>query len=244
MSGLAATVPEPAEARRPPEARGLGRDGVRLLVASADGLWHRKFTDLPDLLVPGDLLVINTSRTLAAALPARRGDGTALMLHLSTSVPYEDGGRWVVELRQGGERFRGARAGESLALPGGANARLLAPNLGTRLWVAALELPGPLYDYLDRHGRPIRYRHLEGDWPLELHQNVYATEPGSAEMPSAGRPFTPELITRLVSQGIDVAPLLLHTGVSSLERGERPYPERLDVPAETVTRVELTSQYS
>jgi S-adenosylmethionine:tRNA ribosyltransferase-isomerase len=69
-----------------------------------------------------------------------------------------------------------------------------------------------------------------------MYQTVFATEPGSAEMPSAGRPFTAELVTRLVSRGIQVAPLLLHTGVSSLENHEPPYDEFYRVPRDTAER--------
>ncbi len=239
MSALAAPIAEPAEARRPPEARGLGRDDVRLLVVSGQRIEHARFADLPDLLVPPDVLVINTSRTLPASLAARRADGSEITLNLSTPVPFGDKRHWVVELRRDGGRARDGRAGEQLALAGGARAELLAPYLGTRLWVVTLALPEPLADYLAGHGRPIRYCHLDREWPLELHQNVYATEPGSAEMPSAGRPFTPELITRLVARGIEVAPLVLHTGVSSLEAGEPPYPERYRVPAPTAARANL-----
>lgn len=239
MSVLPAAVPEPAEACRPPEARGLSRDGVRLMVASSSRLLHATFAALPELLIPGDLLVVNTSRTLPAALPARRDDGEALTLSLSTPVPHELRGRWVVELRRPETGARDGRAGERLSLPAGGRAELAAPYLGTRLWIAALSLPEPLFDYLEHHGRPIRYPHLEGEWPLALHQTVYATEPGSAEMPSAGRPFTPELIARLVARGIDVAPVVLHTGVSSLESEEAPYPERYRVPAWTAERVNL-----
>jgi S-adenosylmethionine:tRNA ribosyltransferase-isomerase len=234
----AVAVPELAEARRPAEAFGFGRDEVRLLVASPDRLMHARFAQLPELLSAGDLVVVNTSRTIPASIPARRGNGDELALNLSTPVPFENRGRWVVELRRDGRRVRDGRSGERLALPDG-EAELLAPYLGTRLWVAALELPGPLLGYLEHHGRPIRYGHLEGEWPLELHQNVYATEPGSAEMPSAGRPFTGKLIAALVARGIDVAPLLLHTGVSSLETGEKPYPERYRVPGWTAERVNL-----
>jgi S-adenosylmethionine:tRNA ribosyltransferase-isomerase len=239
MSALAAPIAEPAEARRPPEARGLGRDDVRLLLVSGERIEHARFADLPALLAPPDLLVINTSRTFPASLAARRADGSEITLNLSTPVPFGDERHWVVELRRDGARARDGRAGERLALAGGASVELLAPYLGTRLWVASLSLPEALADYLARHGRPIRYRHLDREWPLELHQNVYATEPGSAEMPSAGRPFTPGLITRLVARGIDVAPLVLHTGVSSLEAGEPPYPERYRVPAATAARANL-----
>jgi S-adenosylmethionine:tRNA ribosyltransferase-isomerase len=239
VSTLAAILPEPAEASRPPEARGLARDGVRLLVASPSRLLHSTFAALPELLLPGDLLVVNTSRTLPAALPARRAGGEALTLNLSTPVPGEHPGRWVVELRRANGAVRDAGAGETLSLPAGGHAELVAPYLGRRLWIAALTLSEPLLDYLERNGRPISYRHLEGEWPIELYQTAFATEPGSAEMPSAGRPFTPELIARLLARGIDVAPILLHTGVSSLERDDAPYPERFRVPAWTAERVNL-----
>jgi S-adenosylmethionine:tRNA ribosyltransferase-isomerase len=89
------------------------------------------------------------------------------------------------------------------------------------------------------HGRPIRYGYVDRPWPIGAYQNVYVTEPGSAEMPSAGRPFTPEVITRLVAKGVDVAPLVLHTGVASLEADELPYPERVKVPATTAERVNV-----
>ncbi len=87
----------------------------------------------------------------------------------------------------------------------------------TRLWIATLTLPCPWPEYLARFGAPIRYKYVAQPWPADSYQNVYATELGSAEMPSAGRAFTPELITRLVANGIQVAPLILHTGVASLE---------------------------
>ena len=90
--------------------------------------------------------------------------------------------------------------------------------------------------FLAAHGRPIRYRHVPREWPIEAYQTVFAREPGSVEMPSAARPFTAELVTDLVGRGIAVAPLLLHTGVSSLEGDERPYPERYRVPRATADR--------
>jgi S-adenosylmethionine:tRNA ribosyltransferase-isomerase len=126
---------------------------------------------------------------------------------------------------------------ERLALPAGATARILAPYAGVRLWLARLDLPGPLELYLAEHGQPIRYGYVPRRWPLDAYQNVYAVEPGSAEMASAGRPFTAELITRLVAGGVLVAPITLHTGVSSQERHERPYPERYRVPEHTARLV-------
>src|SRR5213078_1890000 len=121
-----------------------------------------------------------------------------------------------------------ARAGERVSLPADTAVELVAPYAGgSRLWLARVSHPHPrrpLRDYLAEHGRPIRYGYVPREWPLDAYQTVFATEPGSAEMPSAGRPFTTELITRLATKGVTVAPITLHTGVSSLERGEAPYP--------------------
>jgi len=223
-----------------PAATSPVRDGVRLMVARADRpLVHGRFSDLPRHLSPGDLLVVNASATLPASLSARTSDGTAVELHLSTPEPPPAGrpDRWIVEVRRGGGRFPG-RAGEALALSAGGRAELLAPYLSPgRLWIARLELPKPLEVYLAAHGAPIRYAHEPHYYPLSDYQTVFATEPGSAEMPSAGRPFTPRVIAALRARGIGIARLVLHTGVSSQERGERPYPERYRVPKATAERV-------
>ena len=240
MSAAVLELPDRLEAQEPPEARGLARDGVRLLVANrADGsLVHSRFTELPRFLEAGDLLVLNTSATLPAALPVARADGAALELRLSTPAEGHDPERfWIVELRAGDAPFGGARVGERLVLPGAASARILAPYAGRRLWLAEVELPGPLEGYLAVHGHAIRYGYVPRSWPLSAYQNVYAVEPGSAEMPSAGRPFTAELLTRLVAGGVLVAPLTLHTGVSSQERHEPPYAERFRVPESTARLV-------
>ena len=238
-------LPGELEAGEPPEARGLARDEVRLMVSYTedDRVVHARFRELPDFLDAGDLLVVNTSGTMNAALPAGREDGAELELHLSTRLPA---GLWIVELRRptdaGTEPFRHARSGEMLHLPAGGTATLHAPyrdgavnnrGAGSRLWISTLELPETLDEYLDRYGSPIRYGYVRESWPLEYYQTVYATERGSAEMPSAGRAFTPELITRLVARGVQIAPLILHTGVASLEDDEPPYEEFYRVPPET-----------
>jgi S-adenosylmethionine:tRNA ribosyltransferase-isomerase len=237
-AALAFELPERLEATEPPPER----DRVRLLAASGDGLGHHRFTDLPSLLRPGDLLVVNTSATLPAAL-----DAGELRLHLSTPLPgvFEDDGheRWVVELRDGSAPYRAGRAGEQLALPGGGRAELLAPYLGgQRLWAARLTLPGPLLAYLDEHGEPVRYRHLPEPRPLADFQTIFALEPGSAEMPSAGRPFSRRVLDELDERGVQVAPIVLHCGVSSLERGETPYPERFRVPAGTAAAIQAAER--
>ena len=131
----------------------------------------------------------------------------------------------------------------SWRFPAAATARILAPYAAPRLWLAQLDLPQALETYLAEHGQPIRYGYVPQRWPLSAYRNVYAAEPGSAEMPSAGRPFTPELITRLVAGGVLVAPITLHTGVSSQERHEPPYPERFRVPRHTASLVNAVHEW-
>ncbi len=230
-------LPTELEAAEPPEARGLTRDQVRLLVSHIrdDSIAHARFIDLPDILRPGDLLVANDSATLPAALVTRRRppgpDGTEIALHLSTALVDS---LWVVEPR----RTEVSR-GEVLSLPGSGTATLLAPYAGSRrLWVAQLDLPEPIVDYLRRWGRPIAYDYVRDRWPIEMYQTVYAREPGSAEMPSAGRAFTREILRRLDDRGIAFATITLHTGVSSLEAPEPPYAERYTVSPEAADAVE------
>ncbi len=242
MSAVAFELPAALEAHEPAECRGLARDDVRLMVASrSDGsIVHAGFVELPRFLTAGDLLVLNVSATLPAAVPARRSDGASVRLHFATRAPHLPDSWFVVELRSadGSRPAPGARGGERLRLAGGAAVELVAPYAsGNRLLLARVEIDGPLLEYLYRHGEPIRYGYVPEPWPLEAYQNAYATTPGSAEMPSAGRPFTPELITRLVAAGILVAPVMLHAGVSSPERHEPPVPEYFAVPESTARLV-------
>jgi len=243
-------LPPALEAAEPPEARGLRRDDVRLLVSNivADSIEHARFIDLPRWLSAGDLLVVNTSGTLNAAVTAWGRDGQSYEVHFSTKLP---GGFWSVELRRPGDGpgaasrpCRDARAGMTLQLPGDARVSIVAPypladslDAPSRLWIAAVQLPSAVIPYLDAHGVPIRYSYVRRAWPGSMYQTVFATEPGSAEMPSAGRPFTVELVTRLISLGVEIAPLVLHTGVASLEDHEPPYDEYFRVPRRTAERV-------
>jgi S-adenosylmethionine:tRNA ribosyltransferase-isomerase len=250
LSFVEFSLPSELEASAPPEARGLRRDQVRLMVSnySTDQVKHTRFYNIDKYLKEGDVLVINTSRTRNAAILASRADGTPLEIHLST---HFDDDLWTVELRTIDEHgktkhFEGARAGEVLNLPDAASVLLQGPYISDcidhsppseTLWLAKLQFSSPVDDYLERHGFPIRYNYVKEKWPLSFYQTVYATEPGSAEMPSAGRPFTPKLLKRLKSKGIQIAPLVLHTGVSNIESHEPPYKEFYRVTAETAQLV-------
>jgi S-adenosylmethionine:tRNA ribosyltransferase-isomerase len=265
---LPTELPAGALATAPAEARGLARDGVRLLVAGPDGPRHRRAAALADALRAGDLLVLNTSDTLAAALTGVTRHGERVEVHLSTLDPAagpatdrtrpdpsgypaalaSTRSRWIVEIRTGGgpggvlggEPSEVDRAAESIRLAGDGVLRGVRPTGSRRLWSAELVTPVPLLGWLTEHGDPIRYRYVSARWPLSAYRTTYADTPGSAEMPSAGRAITPRVLRRLHARGVRVAGLLLHTGVSSLEAGDGPHPEWYEVPPSTAAAVAAT----
>ncbi|MFN8052209.1 MAG: S-adenosylmethionine:tRNA ribosyltransferase-isomerase [Acidimicrobiales bacterium] len=235
------TLPPELEATQPPELTLGRRDAVRLMVSVGEREpVHARASELARFLDPGDLVVVNTSATVPAAVDAATPSGEFVVVHFSTELPT---GLWLVEVRRpvDGAATRphdGDFAGVTLGLPGRVQVHLLGHMPGsTRLWVASIDLGEPVVEYLDRWGHPIRYRYVPATWPIDAYRNAYAIEAGSAEMPSAGRPVTAEVITSLVARGVAVTPLVLHTGVASLEGGEMPYPERYRVPVETARRV-------
>ena len=238
-------LPQRLEASEPPPAR----DDVRLLVATAGGVRHARFGQLGEFLAPGDLVVVNTSATLAAAVDGNRADA-GVEVHFSAEL---DDGTWIVEVRPAGVSTGPVAdlfPGEVITLDAGASldagATLVLdrprPAGQTRLWRARPRIDGGVTAFLARHGRPIRYSYVPRSWPLMEYQTVFAREPGSAEMPSAGRPFTGPVVTDLITRGVALAPIVLHTGVSSQEPGEPPQPERFRVPEATARLVNSTSQ--
>ena len=212
---------------------------------ACDEIAHVQFREIGAFLRAGDALVINTSGALNAALAATRADGSPLELHLSTHLP---GDFWTVEARtlsrwhaalprgHDGRDAGAARRGERHLL----HTPYPTPASPPRLWLATLRTPLPLHAYLERFGFPIRYSYVHDRWPSRFYQTAYVTEMGSAEAPSAGRAFTPELMVALVARGVLFAPLLLHTGVSSLEDHEPPYEEYYRVPEATARLLTMT----
>jgi S-adenosylmethionine:tRNA ribosyltransferase-isomerase len=232
------TLPNRLEATKPPPIR----DAVRLLVAGRSGVKHTRFDRLGNYLTPGDLLVINTSATLAAAIDGTRADGRLVTVHFATTL---DIGSWVVEIRPRTDAtgpMPDTNSGDVIDLPDGVRLHIERPHPAgqTRLWRSRIAVEGPVAAYLARNGRPIRYGYVPLVYPLAEYQTVFAHEPGSAEMPSAGRPFTAELVLRLITRGVVIAPITLHTGVSSQDPGEPPQPERYRVPAATARLVNMT----
>jgi len=230
-TGIDFTLPPELEARAPAEQRGLARDGVRLLVSRDGNVEHATFRDLPTYLEPGDVLVANDSATLPGSLPALGEGGRHVKIHLSTQVAAS---LWMVEPRSSVTR------GERLELPGDAHLTVLervAPP-HDRLWYAALDVTGNVLAYLAHYGSPIRYGYGARDIALPAYQTIFGRKAGSAEMPSAGRPFTSETLAALAARGIALPTITLHCGVSSAEAHEAPAPERYAVPSATVRSVD------
>lgn len=237
--------PDDRTATEPPELRGLGRDGVRLMVATPAGIGHTIFSRLADHLRPGDVLIVNTSATVPGQLDGIR-DGSAVVVHIANRLP--DGTR-VLELRSAPDAAApvlNGRVGERIDLAAGVTVELIAPypesgssptGQGNRLWRSRLTSPESLTDFLRRYARPISYGYLNDSFPLSAYQTIFALHPGSAEMPSAARPFSAELVARLVSSGVIIAPITLHTGLSSQDAGEAPQPEWFEVSETTAQLV-------
>lgn len=236
--------PQTQNATAPAEWRGMERDEVRLLVSSSRGHAHARFCELANYLRPGDLLVVNRSATIAASLPAH-GEIGAFLLNLST---HYGKGLWLAE-----PRWSTAHPGPLPLHPGdalhvaGLPARLIRQHPGLpRLWF--VQISGDIHAAMMRHGAPIRYGYVEQEYPLSAYQTIFAAIPGSAEMPSAARPFTQRILRGLRQRGVGIAEITLHTGVSSHEvetqrvEDQVLYAEPFWVPAATASAVNAARQ--
>jgi S-adenosylmethionine:tRNA ribosyltransferase-isomerase len=227
-------------ASSPPELRGLGRDEVRLMLSTPDGRnTHHKFRELPDLLNPGDLLVVNESMTLPASLPAVSKRFGNIRLNLSTRFSEY---LWVAEPRwsPGQPGPMDLEEGETLMVDG-STAKLLMRYPGIpRLWLVRFEQPASVL--MRNVGEPIHYGYAPV-YPIEAYQTLFSLFPGSVEMPSAARPISTSVRDALLGHGIGIAGIVLHTGVSSLEIEDETvedqvmYPESFRVSAATANAV-------
>ena len=239
-------LPPELEATQPPEVTLGRRDAVRMLVSIGE--------QPPRPSVARDLADVAATRVTSSSSTRRRRSRRRSTPRRPTGGPSSS--TCPPSCRPGCTSSRSAgRSADGTTAPDpddfAGDDAATSPAAGTvrvlgrmprsvRLWVATLELPVPLLEHLDRWGRPIRYRYVPDSWPLDAYTNAFAREPGSAEMPSAGRVLTPEVVTDLVAHGVVVAPIVLHTGVASLEAHETPYPERYRVPAATARLVNAT----
>ena len=228
-------LPRQLACPKPTEERNMKRDDVRLLVTTGSGqIHHTTFNHLASFLQKGDVLVVNTSATIAAALPVSLPGGRQGRLHLSTRLNDRE---WLVEIREitGNKtiRWQGGEKRMAFQLPSDADVtlkqRFYKNEQGLHLWIAEFNVHQSLGTYLAAHARPIQYEKLDRQYPLSYYQTFFSFHPGSSEMPSAGRGFTSDLIESILRKGVVVAPVLLHTGVSSLEENETPYPEYMEI---------------
>ncbi|MEM7102801.1 MAG: S-adenosylmethionine:tRNA ribosyltransferase-isomerase [Bacteroidota bacterium] len=228
-------LPEKLACPEPTEIRKIARDDARLLVTNNSGsISHTTFKQLTNHLLPGDVLVVNTSATVPAAFPVALPFGKKGVIHFSTRI---DNRNWLAEIRviknNQTVRWKGGKAGMVFLLPGNARVRLKDKFYGNRdllhLWTVELTINQEAVPYMTEFGQPIKYLSLDKPYPIDYYQTMFSSQPGSSEMPSAGRGFTAGLVDRLMQKGISFAPVLLHTGVSSLEENEAPYPEYMEV---------------
>jgi S-adenosylmethionine:tRNA ribosyltransferase-isomerase len=265
-------LPPELSAKEPPERRGLARDQVRLLVIDRGSarIEHTRFDNIKNYLRNGDLLVFNSSRTLPASLRGCAGGcGGASIRAAATSAAFESStahdalvahgpcmevrlaerlpdDSWLALLlcEQGDPFGCGLRPAMQIEFAEGLTATVLARDTRIpRLWKLRFSASGTeLVDLIYRLGKPIRYEYVSAPWDLDYYQTVYATEPGSAEMPSAGRAFTWKLLLDLKHRGIDTAYIVLHTGLSSfmddeLDRQHPASEEEYFVKSTTVEKI-------
>ena len=212
------TLPRELAADEPPERRGIARDQVRLMVIDrASGhVEHTRFDHFSAFLYRGDLLVFNSSRTLPASLSGCAEQGPCIEIRLVEHLPDDS---WLALLLcQRGDPFScGLRPKMEVDLGEGLSATIQErDDFIPRLWKLKFSKRGSeLINAFYRVGRPIRYEYVSAPWGLDYYQTVYAREPGSAEMPSAGRAFTWRLLFDLKRTGVETAYIVLHTGLSS-----------------------------
>jgi len=242
-------LPKSLECAKPAEERGILRDEVRLMVShrANDSIAHTTFSEIDNYLQVGDVLVVNTSGTMKAALSTRLPNDEEGRIHLSTPLENNE---YLVEVRQvvdnNTKRFYGLQVGDKLPIPLSSNVEIITPHFTQnedgehlQLWKVHVDIPIPLEEYLSLYGEAIKYSNINKKYPHHYYQTYFANEMGSAEMPSAGRAFTSRLVSQLLSKGIQFAPILLHTGISSLEANEKPYPEYFKVSESTASLINL-----
>lgn len=236
--------PEHLAATKPAPERGLSRDSIRLMVSSPNGHQHTEFRNLANYFCAGDVLVVNRSATLAASLPAYGSVGE-FTLNLSTNYGQ---GLWLTEPRWSASQPGPLplQKGETIQVCT-IHGRLLTPypNL-ERLWF--IQFDSELRETIESLGQPIRYAYVDETYSLEHYQTVFSQVAGSAEMPSAAYPFTQNVVDGLLTKGVQIADITLHTGVSSLEvdvediENHTLYPEPFVIPQETAEIVNAAKQ--
>ncbi|WP_257351223.1 S-adenosylmethionine:tRNA ribosyltransferase-isomerase [Pseudalkalibacillus decolorationis] len=240
-------LPGELNASIPAERRGVNRDHVRLMILDRNNgnTYHDQFYKLENYLKVGDLLVLNTSRTLPAAFTVE--------LKRAKGVNVKD-----VELRLAQRKSNSVwkvlvvgqtvQQGDELTFSPTLRARVRTCNPKSPLVTISFSKRGnDLYDQLYKLGEPIRYEYIKENWTLDYYQTVYGTVPGSVEMTSAGRAFSWEMLFRLKKKGIQIATITLHTGLSYFlndqwKVGPAESLEEYEVPGDTAELIRKTKE--
>lgn len=209
-------LPSFLNAAMPPERRGVRRDQVKMMVQNR---WtgktiHDHFFNLDFYLKKGDVLVLNSSRTVPAILRSelyrkgkliqseieirlarRKNDSTWEALAVCEDI--KQGDQLIFSQQFFGEVFEVNKKSPFITINFSKNG-------------------SALYDEIYAIGEPVRYEYINSPWELDYYQTVFATHPGSVEMPSAGRAFSWELLFKLQKKGIKLVFIQLHTGLSYL----------------------------
>ena len=214
--------------RLPPERIAQGparpRDASRLLVLdrAIGGVSHRRFRDLPDLLAPGDLVVLNDTRVLRAAFSARRGSGGRVGGCFLRDL---GGGLWEV-LLAGRGRLRQGETLDLLTDDGRPAGRLaLVGRAEGGVWHVRPPDGAEAMDLLRRIGRPPLPPYIRRSGAADPrrrtdpadYQTVYARRSGAVAAPTAGLHFTPQVLNRLAARGIERAFITLHVGLGTFQ---------------------------
>ena len=213
------TLPDALSAKKPPELHGINRDHVKLFVLDRKNAktYHSAFNHLSDYLKRGDLLIFNSSRTLPASLKTINYKAQQnLEVRLAEHLPDDS---WLVLFlyRNKNHFHSNLQPGLKIEFESGLSATIIERNIhNPRLWKIKFSANGPeLINLFYQIGKPIHYGYISAPLPLEYFLTVFAKDPGSSEMPSAGRAFTWKMLFDLKNKGIDTAFLTLHTGLSS-----------------------------
>jgi S-adenosylmethionine:tRNA ribosyltransferase-isomerase len=193
------------------------RDGSRLMVLDADATAHREFADLPEVLRPGDVLVLNETRVIRARLLGRRlpGGGRAelLLLHPADSLRYDARALAWIALARPARRLR---AGERVAF-GDFGEATVRREMDEGLREIELSLGVPFEEFLERAGRMPLPPYIRNDSAeaQARYQTVFAREPGSVAAPTASLHFTPELLGDVERAGIEIVRISLDVGLGT-----------------------------
>ncbi|MYL32450.1 S-adenosylmethionine:tRNA ribosyltransferase-isomerase [Pontibacillus yanchengensis] len=235
-------IPEFLHAEVPPEHKGMSRDEVRLMVLQEDedSAYHKRFEEIDQFLEDGDVIVLNNSRTIPPVLKGCLGKQN-VEIRLSRKISTN---QWEALLLG---TFR--QINVPIQFPEGLEATI--SGLGSEPPLVTLSFSkggSSLLDYIYRYGEPVRYEYIHHPWPLETYQTVYGAIPGSVEMPSAGRAFTWDLLSKLKAKGVQTTYIQLHAGLSYYEQNRWPnpknHPEAFNVPEETARLITQAKQNS